>query len=163
MADPAIRYFVDHVGKTQQEVQALRGQLQDFHRQQDERVSQEQLRVTQWGIDSFADEKNAQGQPLRPHFDRVLPQLIELYSANPQRDLREAYETAVWMDPELRKTLIQGERQSVEQRQSNARAAAAARSNVRGRTSSVVSPANGGEEPKGLRNIIAAAADEVGL
>jgi hypothetical protein len=163
MADPAIRYFADHVTKTAAEVQSLRGQLQDFHRQQDERTSQETLRVTRWGIDQFADEKDAQGQPVHPHFDAVLPQMIELYQANPQRGLKEAYDTAVWMHPELRSTLIQQERQSVEQRQSNARAAAAARSNVRGRTSPVAKPDAGDGEPKGLRAIVAAAADEVGL
>lgn len=163
MQDPAIRYFADHVTKTAQEVQALRGQLQDFHRQQSEATQQETLRVTRWGIDSFADEKGADGKPLHPHFDAVLPQMIELYQANPQRDLREAYETAVWMHPELRKSLIQNERQSEQQKQANARAAQAARSNVRGRTSPVEKPTAPGEAPKGLRAVIAAAADEVGL
>lgn len=163
MKDPAIRYFVDHVGKTAQEVQALRNQLQDLNRQQSERQSQESLRVIGWGIDSFADEKDAQGKLLHPHFDTVLPQLIELYQANPQRDLRETYDAAVWMNPQLRSTLIQQERQSVEQRQANERAAKAARGNVRGRTSPVEKPAAEGDKPKGLRATIAAAADEVGL
>jgi hypothetical protein len=163
MKDPAIRYFVDHVGKTAQEVQALRNQLQDLNRQQSERQSQESLRVIGWGIDTFADEKDAQGKPLHPHFDTVLPQVIELFQANPNRDLREAYETAVWMHPQLRQSLIQSERQSVEQRQANERAARAARGNLRGRTSPVEKPSSAGDAPKGLRATIAAAADEVGL
>jgi hypothetical protein len=162
MADPAIRYFVDHVGRTAQEVQALRAQLQNFDRQQAERTQQETLRVTRWGIDSYADEKDAQGRPLRPHFDTVLEQMIELYQANPNRDLNEAYQTAVWMHPQLRQTLIQGAQQTVEQKHQNQRAAAAARGNVRGRTSPVMSPTSM-EQPKGMRNVIAAAADEVGL
>ncbi len=162
MADPAIRYFADHVTKTAQEVQALRGQLQDFNRQQAEQVQQETMRVTRWGIDSFADEKDAAGKPLHPHFDAVLPQMIELYQANPNRDLRETYDTAVWMNPQLRNTLIQSAQQSVEQRQANQRAAQAARSNVRGRTSPVEKPTNT-EGPQGLRATLAAAADEVGL
>jgi hypothetical protein len=163
LADPAIRYFADHVGRTAQEVQSLRAQLQDFHRQAAERTQQETLRVTRWGIDSYADEKDGQGRPLRPHFDTVLPQMIELYQANPNRDLNEAYATAVWMHPQLRQTLIQGERQSVEQRQQNQRASAAARTNVRGRTSPVTKPDAYGDTPKGMRATIAAAADEVGL
>jgi hypothetical protein len=163
MKDPAIRYFVDHVGKTAQEVQALRGQLQDLNRQQSERASQESLRVIGWGIDTFADEKDATGKLAHPHFDAVLPQMIELYSANPNRDLHEAYNTAVWMNPQLRQTLIQNERQSVEQRQANERAAKAARGNVRGRTSPVEKPTADTDKPKGLRATIAAAADEVGL
>lgn len=163
MKDPAIRFFADHVGKTAQEVQALRNQLQDMNRQQSEAASAESLRVINWGIDQFADEKDAQGNPAHPHFDTVLPQLIELFSANPQRSLQEAYDAAVWMNPQLRQTLIQQERQSVEQKAANERAAKAARSNVRGRTSPVEKPAADGDKPKGLRAVIAAAADEVGL
>lgn len=162
MKDPAIRYFVDHVGKTAQEMQALRAQLQDMGRQQQERLSQENLRVINWGIDQFAEEKDAQGNLVHPHFDRVLPHMIELFKANPNRDLREAYQTAVRMDPELYSSLIQQERQSFEQKQANAKAAAAARSNVRGRTSPVAKPASQEGSPKSLREVIAAAADEVG-
>lgn len=163
LKDPAIRYFADHVGKTSKDLQALKDQLQDFGRQQNDRASQEALRVTQWGIDQFADEKDAAGGLLHPHFDAVLPQIIDLFAANPNRDLKEAYETAVWMNPQLRQTLIQQERQSVEQRQQNERAAKAARLNVRGRTSPVSKPASDADAPKGLRAVIAAAADEVGL
>jgi len=163
MKDPAIRYFADHVGKTSKDLQALRDQLQDIGRQQSERASQESLRVIGWGIDQFADEKDAQGNLLHPHFDAVLPQVIELFQANPQRDLREAYDMAVWMNPQLRETLISKERQSVEQKAANERAAKAARMNVRGRTSPVGKPTAEGDKPKGLRAVISAAADEVGL
>jgi len=163
MKDPAIRYFADHVGQTTKDLQALRGQLEAMGRQQNERVEQESLRVINWGIDQFADEKDAAGNLLHPHFDAVLPQMIDLFKANPQRNLKEAYEAAVWMNPDLRSSLIAQERQSVEQKNANARAAAAARSNVRGRTSPVSKPSAEGDQPKGLRAAIAAAADEVGL
>lgn len=163
MKDPAIKFFADHVGRTTKDLQALRTQLEGLSRQQNDRASQESLRVINWGIDQFADEKDAQGNLLHPHFDAVLPQIIELFSSNPQRDLREAYETAVWMNPQLRNTLIAAERQSVEQKAANERAAKAARSNVRGRTSPVTKPEAPGGEKKGLRATIEAAADEVGL
>lgn len=163
MADPAIKYFADHVGKTAQEVQSLRSQLQNFQWQQQEAAKQETLRVTRWGIDSFADEKDQQGRPLHPHFDAVLPHMVELFQANPNRDLREAYETAVWMHPQLRSSFIQQERQTIEQKQANQRASMAARGNVRGRTSPVARPDAPDGQPKSMRSIIAAAADEVGL
>lgn len=163
MADPAIRFFADHIGQTSKDLQTLRNELANINRQQTDRASQESLRVINWQIDQFADEKDAAGNPLHPHFDTVLPQLIELFNANPQRDLREAYDAAVWMNPQLRQTLIAQERQSVEQKQANARAAAAARGNVRGRTSPVSKPSSEDDQPKGLRATIAAAADEVGL
>lgn len=163
MKDPAIRYFADHISNQNRDLQALRDQLQDIGRQQSERASQEQLRVINWSIDQFADEKDQAGNLLHPHFDAVLPQVIELFQANPQRDLREAYEMAVWMNPQLRETLISKERQSVEQKAANERAAKAARMNVRGRTSPVGKPASEADAPKGLRAVISAAADEVGL
>ena len=38
-------------------------------------------------IDQFADEVGADGKPLRPHFNAVLPILLDLFKANPQRSL----------------------------------------------------------------------------
>ena len=65
------------------------------------------MRVTRWGIDAFAEEKGPDGKPLRPDFDTVLPQIIELFQNNPQRDMREAYETARWINPQTRAKLIE--------------------------------------------------------
>lgn len=164
MADPAIKYFADHIGRSMQEINALKGELQRIQNDGNERQQQETLRVTRWGIDQFADEKDARGQVVHPHFDAVLPQMLELFKANPQRDLKEAYDTAVWMNPQLRQTFIQQERAAITQKQSNERASLAARGNVRGRTSPVSKPTPDGEgKPMSLRETIAAAADEVGL
>jgi len=100
---------------------------------------------------------------LHPHFDAVLPHIIELFKANPQRDLREAYETAVWMDSQTRSGLLQRERQSVAQQQSAQRAAQQVRSNTRGRTSPVAPPPRPEGQKRSLRETLEAAADQVGL
>lgn len=163
LQDPAIRYFADHVGRSMQEINALKGELQRIHEDSNTRVAEEAVRVTRWGIDQFADEKDARGQAVHPHFDAVLPQMLELFRANPQRDLKEAYETAVWMNPQLRASFIQQERAAISQKQANERASQAARGNVRGRTSPVSKPTPDGGKPMSLRETIAAAADEVGL
>lgn len=163
MADPAIRYFVDHVGKTVQEVQALRGELNAFKSSEQERQNDAVLRTTRQGIDSFAEAKDPQGNKLYPHFDAVLPQLIELFRVDPNRDLKEAYDTAVWMAPTVRQGLLQQERSREEQKRQNGRASLAARGNIRGRTSPVSKPDTNGAGPKSLRDTIAAAADEVGF
>jgi hypothetical protein len=162
LKDPAIRYFADHIGKTFQDVQTLRGELHQMRQQEAERANAEVLKVTRWSIDSFADEKDAQGQPKHPHFDAVLPHMIELYRANPERDLQQAYDMAIWAVPEIRATLIAAERQGVQQQQGNERAKQAVRSNVRGITSPVSKPAADGKAT-GLRATLEAAADEVGL
>ena len=45
-------------------------------------------------IDAFADEKGSDGQSLRPDFDELLDPIIELFHADANRDVREAYEIA---------------------------------------------------------------------
>ena len=164
LKDPAIAYFADHVSRTVAEVQALRGQIAGMQRADHDRANAEAAKVTRWGIDSFADEKGADGQPLRPDFDVLLPQIIELFNANPNRDLREAYETARWMHPEVRSKLIAAERQTVQKQIGNERARAASRLNARGVTSPVGKPApeaNG--KARSLRDTLEETADEIGF
>jgi hypothetical protein len=161
LKDPAIRYFADHLGNTFRDVQALRGELHQMRQQEQQKVQAEVLKVTRGSVDSFADEKDDRGNLKHPHFDAVLPHLIELYRANPERSMQEAYDMAIWAVPSIRANLIAAERQGVQQQQSNERARQAVRSNVRGQTSPVAKPA--GEKGKGLRAALEAAADEVGL
>lgn len=162
LKDPAIRFFADYLGKTLNDVQALRGELNQMQRSAAERQQTEVMKVTRRGIDSFADEKDEKGNLKRPHFDAVLPTIIELYRANPERDLQHAYEMAIWSDPQVRSQLIAAERNSVQQQQANERARLAVRGNVRGITSPVSKPAGDGK-PMGLRATIEAAADDAGL
>jgi len=161
--NPAIKFFADRVGQTSNEVQQLRTTVQQLIQGNQAAAAQQQLKVTRWGIDSFADEVGSDGKPLHPEFDRVLPQIIELFKANPQRDLREAYETALWMSPDTRKAQLAVVERQRQQQQANARASQANRSNVRGRTSPVTGrvPADG--DRKSLRDIIANTADEIGF
>lgn len=162
--DPAIRHFADTLGRTSTEVQALRSQVQQLVQGSAQQAAEQQLRVTRWGIDSFADEKDAQGNLLHPHFDAVLPQVIELFKANPERDLREAYETALWMAPDTRKAQLEAAERQRQQKQSNDRAAQAVRSNVRGRTVPVTGkPPADPNAKRSLRDVIESSADEVGF
>lgn len=164
LKDPAIKFFADHLGRTSSELQGLRNQLQSMQRQGHEAAQAEAFRVTKWGIDSFAEAKDAQGNLLHPHFDAVLPQVIELFRANPKRDLKEAYETAIWMSPQTRGAIQQAEAARAAQDQANRRAAQAARSNLRGRTQPVAKPNGAGDgEPRTLRQVIEASADEIGF
>jgi hypothetical protein len=163
LKDPAIKYFADHVSRTVQEVQALKGQLVAMQQAEVNRTNAEAMKVTQWGIDNFASEKGADGQPLRPDFDALLPQIIELFSANPNRDLREAYETARWMHPEVRARLIAAERTSVQKQIGNDRAKQANRLNARGVTSPVSKPAPEAGDKRSLRDVMETTADEIGF
>ena len=161
--DPAYRFVADLNQRTNSDLQALRAELQQFRAQENNRVEEEALRATRWSIDNFADEKGADGRPVRPYFDRVLGTVIDMYRANPDRDLQQAYEQACWADPDVRREMLQVEWNRQTHAQSNARAQQAARSNVRGLTSPVSKPA---QEKKGngsLRDMLEASADEVGF
>ncbi len=61
----------------------------------------EAIKATRREIDAFADERGPDGKLLRPDFDALLPQIIELFKADPNRDLAETYEM-------VRRTHLQG-------------------------------------------------------
>jgi len=161
MQDPAIKFFADHVSRTTQEVQALRGQLLNMQRASVEQANAEAMKVTRWGIDSFAEERGPDGKPLRPDFDTVLPHIIELFTADPNRDLPSAYEQARWLHPQTRQKLVEAERARALATVSNGRARQAVRVNARGVTSPVGKPP---EAPgsRSLRDTLEQAADEIG-
>jgi hypothetical protein len=161
--DPAIRYFVDHLGRTASELAELKAALQGIRQEEASRREEEGLRTTRWGIDSFADAKDQQGNPLHPHFDAVLPQIIDLFKADPSRDLKEAYETALWMAPSIRNSMLQTERTRAQGQNSLERARVAARGNTRGLTSPVSKPNSRATGNGTLRDTLEASADEVGF
>jgi len=162
LQDPAIRHFADHIGRTQSEIQALKGQLQQMREAEQAQRQQEDLQATRWGIDQFAAEKDSNGQPLRPHFDAVLPDIIELFKADPERDLHEAYKKAVRMNEQLYEQAIEAERSKLHSQSSLDKAKAASRGNTRGITSPVAKP-NAKVGNGTLRDLLEATADEVGL
>lgn len=162
LKDPALRQFADYVADTHSGVAALRNELDMIKRQSSEQQKAAATAYAKQGIDAFADAVDQQGRRLYPYFDAVLPQLMELYHANPGRDLREAYETACWMSATIRGQIQQAQSSQSRRQQDNARAAAAARGNLRGRTAPVSKGDQSGS-PQGLRAALEAAADEVGF
>jgi hypothetical protein len=163
LKDPAIKLFADHIGKTENKIAALEGQIQQRERAEQAAREQVALESATQNINGFADAKSADGRPLRPHFNTVLPQLIEMFRANPQRDMAEAYETACWANPEVRQQLMAAHQFRQQSQQDIARARSAQRGNTRGLTSSVTRP-NGTDGPSkgGIRDAIERSADEIG-
>jgi hypothetical protein len=164
LKDPAVRYVADQLGRISNEQQRLRAEFQQ--RQDAERQAREQQGVqsARQNIDVFADEKDASGRPLRPHFDAVLPFIIDLFRVNPNRDIAEAYETACWAHPEVRKQLLAATRQRDQSAQDLQKARVAVRSNARGVSAPAVRPPSPDGPSKGsLRDAIEKSADEIGL
>jgi hypothetical protein len=161
--NPAVRYFADLQGRTNSDLQALRAELQSFKQAETQRLEQDAVKVTRGSIDAYADEKGPDGKPLRPYFDTVLQYIIDAFRLNPSRDLNQTYEEACWANPEVRKHMLEAERQRAGQQQSNERAKLAARSNVRGLTSPVSKPAQEHKGNGSLRDTLESSADEVGF
>ena len=162
--NPAFRYLTDQISNAVNENKALRGQLENFvstgERQRQEYV----LQTTRQSIDQFADEADVKGQRLRPYFDKVLPEMMTLVHSNPNIDMKYAYDTACFMNPEVRQILMSAGQRSQQQQQDLTRARNAARSNVRGMTTPVSRPKPTDDgKPRGMRAALEDAADEVGF
>ena len=144
------------------EVKALRDQLSELNAwkqaQEQERQSavqraqqeQQQQRLTV--IEQFGNEKGPDGQPLRPHLDAVSTEMAafiaSIKAAHPNlsdRDvLQQAYDRAVWGNPDLRAKMLEAHRIAQEKEtadKARTRAQAAARSAVSPASSSPQGPA----------------------
>ena len=161
--DPMARFVADLNGRTNNDLQALRAELQSFKKAETKRLEQEAVDVTRGTIDAWADEKGSDGQPLRPYFDYVVQRIIDAFRLNPNRDLSQTYDEACWADKYVRAHLLAAEQNLRSQQQSNDRARLAARSNVRGLTSPVSKPALEHKSNGSLRDTLESSADEVGL
>jgi len=94
--DPAAESPV--VRQLQQQLAAMQGHFQNFSQAQQQSAQQEKLRT----IQAFADEKDAAtGQPLRPHFSDVSNEMTGLFKAGMAKDLHDAYEKAIRLNPEV--------------------------------------------------------------
>ena len=163
MKDPAVRFFADHLGRTTNELNALKGELQQIRASETKAREEQGVKYARSNIDQFADEKGPDGKPLRPHFDAVLPLIVDMFKARPDRDLAEAYDAACWAHPEVRTKLLAADRAVAQSQVDVQRARAAQRGNARGLTGPVARP-NGADGPsKGsLRDTIERSADEIG-
>jgi hypothetical protein len=164
LKDPAIKFFADHLGKTSSELNAIKGELQRREQAEYQARAEQGFRYARSGIDGFADEKSKDGRQLRPYFDAVLPLIIDLYKANPNRNLAEAYDAACWAHPEVRKQLLAAEQYRSQSKNDVARARIAQRGNTRGVTTPVARP-NGADGPSqgGIRDTIERSAEELGF
>ncbi|MCZ6862977.1 MAG: hypothetical protein O7I42_22370 [Alphaproteobacteria bacterium] len=57
-------------------------------------------------IAAFAEEKDPSGSPLRPHLAKVRDEMGRMIQRDPNLNIQEAYDNAVWADPTLRKQAL---------------------------------------------------------
>jgi hypothetical protein len=163
LKDPAVKFFADRLGQITGEHQALKNEIQQRWAAEQQARAQAGEQHARANIDQFADEVGSDGKPLRPHFDAVLPILLDLYRANPQRSMAEAYDAACWSHPEVRKQLLAAEQLRQQSRHDVEKAKIAQRGNTRGLTSPAVKPPGVNGPSRGsLRDAIEQSAEEVG-
>jgi hypothetical protein len=86
------------VRELQQQLAQMQGFVQNFSQSQQQSAQQEKLRA----IQAFADEKDAAtGQPLRPYFSEVSPEMTGLFKAGMAKGLQDAYEKAIRLNAEV--------------------------------------------------------------
>ncbi len=57
-------------------------------------------------IQTFQDEKDTIGNAKHPHFDKVRVAMGALMSSGQAKDLQDAYDRAVMVDPEIRESIF---------------------------------------------------------
>lgn len=162
MNDPAIQYFANQQARTTSELQAVKSQLQQMLQAEAEQRDSQSLQAARQDIDQFADAKDNNGRPLRPYFNDVVEDIVELFRADPTRDLQATYDKCCWANENVRKQMLENERHQLFGRNSTDRARAALRGNTRGLTSPVAKP-NASTGNGSLRSTLEASADEVGF
>jgi hypothetical protein len=163
LKDPAVKFFADRLGQTTGELNALKNEIQQRWASENQARAQAGEQHARANIDQFADENGADGKPLRPHFNTVLPIILDLYKANPQRSLAEVYDAACWAHPDVRKQLLAAEQYRQQSRHDVEKAKNAQRGNVRGLTSPAIKPPGVNGPSRGsMRDAIEQSAEEIG-
>lgn len=121
-----------------------------------QRLQQQEQRINNYATAREQEEMakiNAEIQrfssdPKNEHYEKVWPKMAELLEAKQATSLEDAYSKAIWIDPEVRQSLIEREKteyQKSQEESARAKRAKSAASSVRGST-----PASAGTSPSDL-------------
>jgi cysteinyl-tRNA synthetase len=135
--DPQTQYLMQQLNELRQNQQQWHNSIQQ----------QEQARASQ-ELEQFSQAGNA-------HFDAVRGDMADLLETGKATSLQDAYEKAVWMNPDIRQSLIEQQRLDAQKK------AMAEAQSLRAKTAAVSvkssSPSAGGVQTNGsdLRSLIA--------
>ena len=90
------------LNQLQQQVQNLQGILH----QQTQSQQQQQQQAVYSQIEQFTSATDENGQPKHPHFEAVHGAMAQLIQGGVADGLEDAYEKAVWGNPELRQSIL---------------------------------------------------------
>lgn len=115
-------------------------------------------------INLFAEATDEAGNKLHPHFDKVETVMGRMITSGLASDMNDAYERAVYADPNIRSELINSERENVAASLNDNRKAANAKSKSASKNvkTNNVAPENAPAEPDDVRASVAKAMAEYG-
>lgn len=155
------------VARLRQELAQVQGTIQQ---QQTYEQQQYQTQLEQ-GIEAYATEIGTDGKPVRPYFQEIwsdmLPIVSHLVQAEPglthRQVLDQAYERAMWMNPQVRERLIEEKHKAAEAKriaemQNRTQKAKAAAVSVRGSPTSGATPSSA---PASIRDSLESAWDSL--
>jgi hypothetical protein len=98
-------YADPEISALKQKVQQMEWQSQQATQLQQQQQQQELISQ----VDAFETAKNEAGELAHPHFAAVRNHMSALLTAGTAQDLKQAYEQAVWANPETRKSVAAGD------------------------------------------------------
>lgn len=98
-------YVDPMVSSLKAEVEGVKKQLTTHEKQAQDRIVAEYQKQ----IDAVAEEKDEQGNPVRPHFDAVIPAMEALMKSGQAKDWAGAYDAAVWAVPQYRDEMLKAQ------------------------------------------------------
>lgn len=147
----------DYVDPQTQQLQQRIDQLENLLQQQGTNQYMTQQQAIQSQIDSFANAKDASGEPAHPHFSAVENRMAALIAAERQLgnqlSLEDAYKQAVQLDPAIREqvTAAQRRQQEAELERKAAERAAKARRAAKAQVRSVGAGSPAAGQPEDLK------------
>lgn len=112
----------------QADFEALNARVTAFEQERENakrRETQAAITAAQTKLQTFTEAKGEDGAPLHPHFERVrgaMALAVQTASqAGETLTLEDAYDRAVWMDPELRQEMTRAEQEKVAKQAAQAR------------------------------------------
>jgi|DEB0MinimDraft_4_1074332.scaffolds.fasta_scaffold25765_2 hypothetical protein len=102
--DPRVQTLTQEIAQLKQQLQGFQGQYQTT---QEAALSQQ--------IQAFQTATDEQGKPKYPYFTDVRTQMGQLIQAGAAQSLEQAYEMAVWSNPDVRGRLMQADQQKANQ------------------------------------------------
>lgn len=72
-------------------------------------LANQQQNAAMQAIQDFVNEKDDQGNSVHPHFEAVKGIMGQLLNSGSAKNVKEAYDQAIWLNPEVRTKLIETE------------------------------------------------------